>query len=133
MEAFFKRKPVKRKERAPSLPSAPHDPLSFLTWNANSLMRRVTDPQHAAKTVPAMAALFNRYDLVCLQETMVKPKDTAQIESKLRVAGCPHHFFWSAHPTKTRSTFNVASSHSARSPLRDEEGVPETRKRGNKL
>lgn len=39
----------------------------------------------------------------------------------------------SAHPTKTRSTFNVASSHSARSPLRDEEGIPETRRRGNKL
>ena len=47
--------------------------------------------------------------------------------------GKSSHSIRSAHPTKTRSTFNVASSHSARSPIRDEEGVPETRKRGNKL
>ena len=39
----------------------------------------------------------------------------------------------SVNPTRTRSTFNVASSHSARSPFKDEEGVPETRRRGNKL
>ena len=48
-------------------------------------------------------------------------------------AGKSSHSVRSAHPTKTRSTFNVASSHSARSRPKEEEGVPETRKRGNKL